>query len=499
MDDRELEKLLESTVEDNPPEAAVINGITPWKQAMNRVIAGLVLTSVTLNFLNLQYILPFVGVLLMLVGFRALRRENLNFTLCFVLTVMRVITFFSDFILNTTIWHNADKVEYLVAAGSYINVLICLLIFLDLRAAFREVQRKADMEEHTGGFTALIIWYIVVLIIAILGGQISWFGLGLLLIAYIRIIRALLKLSRELDDAGYAIKPTASHVRDSVIVGIICAAVAVSCACGYLFFNKYPMDWQEKETVQSEATAAIRENLLSLGFPDYVLDDLAEEEILALAGADLVAVDEHTYSFGDGKRVEKKWVKDRFVYSTYEVRELRMTGIAVHLSGEPGGWWEIYHHFEFVEPVPFYGTEAVKVWDTKRGRSEGWEVWSDIQGRVLYDIDDMTYTAPYYTIRRERYTSSTTLTYGQSYSDVIGTLSFPNEGTRQRGYVHYTVLGRSDHLMTSYLLYTHQKTWFQYPVGTAKEYSMAGWFSVPRSPFETIMEQLMMTPDGTVR
>ena len=43
---------------------------------MNRILFGMALCAITLNFLCLNYILPAVGTVLLLLGFRTLRREN---------------------------------------------------------------------------------------------------------------------------------------------------------------------------------------------------------------------------------------------------------------------------------------------------------------------------------------------------------------------------------------------------------------------------------------
>lgn len=83
MDDRKWEELSEGEFEamlgaglpDLPPEG-IVEEVTPWKRAWNRVLVGMALSTVTLNFWLLDTILPAVGVVLMLLGFRSLRREN---------------------------------------------------------------------------------------------------------------------------------------------------------------------------------------------------------------------------------------------------------------------------------------------------------------------------------------------------------------------------------------------------------------------------------------
>lgn len=49
---------------------------SPFCRAMDLIAGGLAVTGVTLNFWNLDVLLPLVGTFCLLVGFRALRRVN---------------------------------------------------------------------------------------------------------------------------------------------------------------------------------------------------------------------------------------------------------------------------------------------------------------------------------------------------------------------------------------------------------------------------------------
>ena len=81
MDDRKrdlersdsFDELLEESLPALPPEDVAAE-VTPWRRAMRRVLVGMALCTVTLNFLCLNYLLPAIGMALTLLGFRALRR-----------------------------------------------------------------------------------------------------------------------------------------------------------------------------------------------------------------------------------------------------------------------------------------------------------------------------------------------------------------------------------------------------------------------------------------
>ena len=74
-EERKFDAMLESGLPELPPKE-IVEEVTPWRGAFNRVLVGIVFSTVTLNFLWLDYILPAIGAVLSLLGYRALRREN---------------------------------------------------------------------------------------------------------------------------------------------------------------------------------------------------------------------------------------------------------------------------------------------------------------------------------------------------------------------------------------------------------------------------------------
>ena len=98
--------MLAQSVPDTPPEEIVAE-VTPWRRAMNRILFGMALCAITLNFRCLNYILPAVGTVLLLLGFRTLRRENRWLGGCFAVTVIPAVCIFATLVLNTTILQSA--------------------------------------------------------------------------------------------------------------------------------------------------------------------------------------------------------------------------------------------------------------------------------------------------------------------------------------------------------------------------------------------------------
>lgn len=479
MKDAELDSALKNSIPELPPDD-IVKEVTPWRKAMNRSLVGLALTTITLNFLGLNYILPAVGVIMMLLGFRALRGENGWFKGCWIITSVRTVCIFASLILNATIYQEAVYASRLSDVFIALNVAMVFLMLFLLWKGFRAVQIKAGLPAHAGGAGAMIVWYALVCLLAA-AQYTGWIILIALIIAYALIIRSLFKLSGELDEAGYAICPAAVRVSERTLVIGLLAAVAAGIVCGKLFFNSYPMRWQPLEVSGDTQTAEIKAELSGLGFPGDILNDLTDEDIMACEGASRVFVETEEYSLKNG---EVKTGGD----------DLRITGIAVELDG---GRWKIFHHFRWISDPGACGTESLQLWPAyHRQRQEGWSPVGDVSGRLLCETDGRTLTAPYYSLGSETYDYDSMFWGTETVTDVFAAFSLPRGGESCRGYVTYDMAELQDGWMiNSWINYTHQRSWFLYPAMTAQEYRKSGSWDFDGS-FILIQDALQFFPDG---
>lgn len=69
MNDRAWEQMLQNELSQMPLPEDMMKQVTPWRPAMKRVLIGLFLNMFTIRFFCLQYILPVIGLIMMLLGF----------------------------------------------------------------------------------------------------------------------------------------------------------------------------------------------------------------------------------------------------------------------------------------------------------------------------------------------------------------------------------------------------------------------------------------------
>lgn len=93
---------------------------------MGRVLTGTALTALGTNLWGLNYLLPGIGLVLMLLGFRLLWRENRWFRCCFLLTGMQLAYCVFQLILQATPYQAAYAASTVGLVLPYLNALLQL-------------------------------------------------------------------------------------------------------------------------------------------------------------------------------------------------------------------------------------------------------------------------------------------------------------------------------------------------------------------------------------
>lgn len=439
MDDKKLDQMLDAAL-DGPPPEDVVRAVSPWRHAMSQVLWGLALTSISLNFLLLNYILPSIGSALMLLGFRTLQ-ANRHFRLAYFSAMLRCATQIAALFLASTVIRS----ETLDAVLVVLTALATFGITLGFWYGLLEARSGAGLERHAPAAGWLMLWYAVTYVLALIsmaaGGSLSVVGI-LMLAAFVGIVVSLTRLSKQLDEAGYAVRTAQVRFTDGQLCALLALVAAAGIALGLLCFGRYDMDW-EAQPARGEDAQAVAEKLLELGFPDYVLADLSDEDVLRCELAEQIAANVREFSLDDGS-------------------VLRSTGVAVRLPNEESWYehWVLIQHLDWQGEASFRGTEGVELFATNRvGR---W--WLDPKNephmRLLCTEGGESYTAA--PAAEERGRDGCTFRFG---------FSFPQGAQGARGYVCYGIQASSALTDTvySHMNYRHQETILQYPVRTALE------------------------------
>ena len=435
-----------------PPEK-----INPWQMAMTQVLWGFGLSTITLNFLYLDYILPALGAVLLVLGFCTLRRENTPLRWCYILSLASLAVRGACIVLA------ALPVETGLAPA-YVNIALLQVLYVCLWRGMVGVSRAAGEEKPAATAAgAMAVFYAVLTVLALIGVE-GWLLVLPMLVLYILLLRSMVRLSRSLADTGYAI--TAAPVRLpgwAVLWGSLAAMLAAVLLTAFLG-QRYPMDWQPR--MDAPQDASIRQSLLEKGFPADVLDDLTADEVAQLSGAVRVYHQtERLYSNTDYREVTlSRFLRDpphtlqydhtltetddagnrtyRYVYRVYDTLEQTMRHVAVELPAEGDTARFVYiHHLTYAAPPSPY-TEMLELWPAWQTQGD-WFPSGHVSGRVLCERNGTAQAAAFHTLKSG----------SQQVSDLFGTRqtqritagwSFPHGVESPRAYVFYDALRGQD-------------------------------------------------------
>lgn len=460
---------------------------SPFCRAMGLIAGGLAVTGVTLNFWNLDVLLPLVGTFCLLVGFRALRRVNGFLRAGYVCACLHMLLLFVELGQNAAVFRETAAADMVSTALAFGSAAVQLVLLFCLWQGLLDMQRDAGITPPAAPAAgALLLWYILLYVAAALFASLSLL-LGAYLVWYFYLVVRLKKLSKSMAAQGCAIEPVKERFSNPKLVGSLLTVLAVVIACGFLFFGSYRMDWTPKETGTDAQVIEAYERLLALGYPESELNDLSDGDLLTCLRAERVLVRECTgggYTNYNGKAQ----ANDAF----------HMTVVAVE---RPFGRLFLSYHFRWDEGTHFYGTESFAV---EPNCDTGSWLAEEFSGRVFYDSpDSTTYTAPYIDPGTEQ--ASLSNWYENCFRQLYcADVSFPNDGTNQRGYVACALSNNIDEFtkFEGLFYYVHQNGRFQYPVKTARDYQD---FNVNRpllynAPFERVQDYfvLFQNEDGVL-
>ena len=267
---------------------------SPFCRAMGLIAGGLAVTGVTLNFWNLDMLLPLVGTFCLLVGFRALRRVNGFLRAGYVYACLHMLLLFVELGQDAAVCREtaaADTVSTALAFGSAaVQLVLLFCLWQGLLDMQRAVGRTPPAAPAAG---ALLLWYILLYVAAALFASLPLL-LGVYVVWYFYLVVRLNKLAKSMAAQGCAIKPVKERFSNPKLVGSLLAVLAVVIACGFLFFGSYRMDWTPKETGTDAQVIEAHERLLALGYPESELNDLSDEDLLTCLRAERVLVRECT-------------------------------------------------------------------------------------------------------------------------------------------------------------------------------------------------------------
>ena len=454
-DDRELDRMLEEELTAVPPPGDQLTEITPWRRAIVKIACGVALTTITLNIGYLPLILSAAGLLLLLQGSWMLCRESRWFVALYALTLVRMVLFWAVLAGEATV--------FWAEGGIPLEPVYAMLLALPLAQdlclwwGVRAVRRVAGQPAGARAAGALVWCRLLLYALGLLGLE-GWLAVGPVLILYGVALYNLFRLRTLLDGAGYAFKMAPARLPQWAAWTLWAVLLLGGILLAGRLWGSYHMDWTVRGEAEQAGLEEIRSNLLDLGMPLYVLDDLTAQDLAALERAVRVEVE------ADGSY---------FLRERFQSDGLLMTNVAVELPGME--WRTICHFLWKTGPRKLDGTECLKIWPSYLSLREAYRSVGEPSGRVLYDRDGVTYSALYHFLGEIGYTADTALFGSTSQRFLFAAFSLPEDGEARRGYVTYGFQVLDDGwIMSEEISYTHQARGTGYPLTTALLHELSG-------------------------
>ena len=454
-EDRRIDEYIQNLLSEISPPMEDIRKTNPLYKPFTYIIIGYMLTVFTLNFKNLQYILPTIGMLMLVYGVCMIRSVNPSFQLAWFCILFQLIWHLVSLVsLITPLYNKMEQVTFL----SVILIGVKLLFLYAVHNGIMTQCKVASVIIMRTPFLAAILWQVLILLLAILQIGSSWLIMIPIMICLIANIHSMFQLREEIRTVGYTIKNSSIKFSFSrVVIGYL-FLVAIGMLVFGVLANHLPLKEQKSE---EQAMMDERQDLIQKGFPEDVLLDLSDENISLLVDANYVQYTTEVLEF-DPKTIKIEISKNKY-RSEQVPGNINMRATTVYIEKENLNY--VVVHFN---------------WDQNKAYwQDGFSITGEdymelLDGKLRYEKSGCTYEAPIPRLQCGMLSQENF--FGSTQGVMItGAVSYPFGTNKQRGYVFYRYeLPSIQYFGSNCMNYYHSKTPYHFPYVKAEDLSF-GW------------------------
>lgn len=449
-----------------PPEGE-ISRINPWSKPIGFITWGFILTTLHLNFAYLQYILPTVGVVLVFLGFRSLRKENKYFTVLWFFSIVKLLLQLLELVWISTPLNLTDFPG--LAAGT-VMLLFQIAMFLIFQAALNKTYEKAGKTLQEKPLIWASVWTLAVFLLALSPLSSSWLVFIPMMLCYYIIVRSLFRVGDQLDGTGYVLTNAPVAISNRTFGWAYCLiglATVIACSVYYNHLQLEPQVYEPPQITEG------RQRLLALDFPPGALQYLRDDDVELLSGAKDVEAFSKLLMF-DPKRIEHRDSYENYTYITHSYepgkKNMEVTTVFIEM---PENLLYVMQYFTWEGGTPLWQDGLLIAGENK---AEDKEI---VSSGLFYEKKGTRYIADFPRLVCDRYTYNSF--FGEDYSIVIsGALSYPFGSEKQGGYVlyRYTVETDSDIFSShAYFSYVHLSNPLRIPYAKTDDLIMRGAYT----------------------
>lgn len=444
FDKKLIDELSESNVGIAEPEIYKIN---PWCSPFKLITWGLILTTFTMNFFYLQYILPVIGIVLLYLGSRSLKNSNHSFKIFNRLTIINLFWRLAVLGVNTTKLNQNKILFYIIYS---VSTLLIIAILTALRGGIKSLYKKSNRKYKKDILLFLIIFEIVFGIsAAVFFEEIQVLALPIMIV-YIILIICITKIPNQLREIGFELVSSPVKANGKLIVTLYLIAAAVMVlVCS--FITNFPRDHSEPyaKAEFSEQKQILRDS----GYNGKSLQYLTDAESALLGGSHDIneSYDDISY-YKYGKYVFPESKDSMSCEST-----------VINMYNEDA-YFILY--FE-------WNDDAV-IWQDSFNYniSDLDDTLELLGGNLFFEKDGQTFSAPINNLIAEN-KEVTSFIGSSNYKYIFGDVSFPLGSQNRCGYILAKAKYRTYTNGCSILNYYHAQTFLNYPYTDLTEKTFA--------------------------
>lgn len=331
--------------------------ITPWVQAFKNLLYGILLCTITINVLYLQFILPSIGVVLVFLGMRMMRRNNSWFLLGYICSGLYLARWFIHLLILATLKYQND----VVAKGmGIISVGLYFFLTLALYFAVRRELIKIGKESKSIIVLWLPIFYVILTVISYIGLGGSFIFVFILILILVKIVYGIKELFLKMEEWGFKLNVVPIKIKNGqlfiflsvgMILGVLVGSISTYC------------DFTKGIELSNEITDSqknFQETIIDMGVPEEIAMDLQETDSKKIVDAVHCICSTETVAI--------------------ENNSIEVTNIFFYMKNK-----EIYAvtYFKYLSPSKIYLTDIINL-------EMGYRL-TPLSGKIFYELNQKDY------------------------------------------------------------------------------------------------------------
>lgn len=469
-DDMQFDRLVQEQLERFPPEPERIEQADPFSHPVYLILWGIALQTLTLGLVSLMGVPagPAVGAALVYCGARSLRNLGPWFRALYLLSIARMgalVLGILLYMLPVSGGAAPDGMALVLVAAGALGAGVQAGVLLSLAFGFRRLFLIHELRGASRLLAAAAFFLASLGFSALLpAGGLQTLGVLVALGLFFLLAAALIKMEDGLESVGYGFHAAPVRFPAPVIVGCFLLLLSLSLVGGGVLSNHPVVQGQPADGLSDPAAIEAGILLAEKGLPQEVLENLSASSILMLSDAERLL----TFSKDAALREAPDFSLslEGMVWGGSAGGAVGTTTVVFHM---PDGTLFVLSYFDWRDHKAYWG-DIVAIYGHEELAMELME------GRLLYEKGQETWTAPFPELEEGVYqTSSFGGQLGYTVPAILGRASYPFGSGGQRGYILYRTQDGGADWLDIETGYVHFPDPFRFPhLPLDREISAAG-------------------------